>query len=148
MQDTWVRSLGQEDYLKKGVATHPSSLARRIPWAGEPGGLQSKGSQRVDWPKQLSMRVCAHTHTHRYVGFRGGSDGKESTCNVGDLGLILGLGRPPGGGLGNLLQHSCLENPHGQRSLVGYIQSMKSQRVRCNQGQHRIYVCRADSLAA
>ena len=47
MQDTWVRSLGQEDYLKKGVATHPSMLARRIPWTGEPGGLQSKGSQRV-----------------------------------------------------------------------------------------------------
>ena len=50
----------------------------------------------------------------------GGSDGNQSACNVGDLGLIPGLGRSPGGGHGNLLQHSCLENPHGQRSLVGY----------------------------
>ena len=41
-------------------------------------------------------------------------------ANVGDLGLILRVGRSPGGGHGNLLQDSCLENPHGQRSLVGY----------------------------
>ena len=51
--------------------------------------------------------------------FPGGSEGKESTCNVGDLGSIPGLGRSPGGGYGNPLQYSCLENPHGQRSLVG-----------------------------
>ena len=44
-------------------------------------------------------------------GFPGGSVGKESTCNEGDLGLILGLGRSPGGGHGNPLQHSSLENP-------------------------------------
>ena len=50
----------------------------------------------------------------------GDSGGKESTCNVGDLGLIPGWGRSPGGGHGNPLQYSCLENPHGQRSLVGY----------------------------
>ena len=45
------------------------------------------------------------------MGFPGGSDGKESTCNAGDLGLIPGLGRSPGGGHGNPLQCSCLENP-------------------------------------
>ena len=54
------------------------------------------------------------------VGIPGGSDGKESACNAGDLGLIPGLGRSPGGRHGNLLQYSCLENPHGQRSLAGY----------------------------
>ena len=42
--------------------------------------------------------------------FPGGSDGKESACNVGDLGSISGLGRSPGGGCGNPLQYSCLEN--------------------------------------
>ena len=47
-------------------------------------------------------------------GIPGGSDGKESNCNVGDLGLIPGLRRSPGGGHGNLL------SPHGQRSLAGY----------------------------
>ena len=45
------------------------------------------------------------------TGFPGGSDCKEATCNAGDLGSIPGLGRPPGGGHGNLLQYSCLENP-------------------------------------
>ena len=54
------------------------------------------------------------------MGFPGGSEGKESACNVGDLGSIPGLGRFPGGGHGNPLQYSCLENPHGQRRLVGY----------------------------
>ena len=49
----------------------------------------------------------------------GGSDDKESTCNLGDLGLNPDLGRSPGGGHGNTLQYSCLENPHGQRSPVG-----------------------------
>ena len=43
----------------------------------------------------------------------------ESTCNVGELGSIPGLGRSPGGRHGNPLQYSILENPHGQRSLAG-----------------------------
>ena len=47
MQDTWIRSLGQEDPLEKGTATHSSLLVWEIPWMEEPGGLQSKGSQRV-----------------------------------------------------------------------------------------------------
>ena len=54
------------------------------------------------------------------LGFPGGSDGKESTCNAGDLDSIPGWGRPPGGGHGNPLQHSCLENSHRQSCLVGY----------------------------
>ena len=58
--------------------------------------------------------------TRENQGFPGGSDGKESACNVGDLGSIPGLGRFPGGGHGNPFQYSCLENPHGQKSLVGY----------------------------
>ena len=45
------------------------------------------------------------------LGFPGGSESKESTCNVGDLGLIPGLGRSPEGGHGNPLQYSYLENP-------------------------------------
>ena len=45
---------------------------------------------------------------------------KNLPTNAGDLCSIPGLGRSPGGGPGNLLQYSCLENPHGQRSLVGY----------------------------
>ena len=52
--------------------------------------------------------------------FPGISDGKESDCNEGDLGSVPGLGRSPRGGHGHPLQYSCLENPHGQKSLAGY----------------------------
>ena len=47
MRETWVQSLGQEDLLEKEMATHSSILAWKIPWAEEPGRLQSMGSQRV-----------------------------------------------------------------------------------------------------
>ena len=47
MQEMWVRSLGGEDPLEEGMATHSSILAWRIPWTEEPGGLQSIESQRV-----------------------------------------------------------------------------------------------------
>ena len=47
MQETWVQSLGQEDLLEEGIATHSSILAWRIPWTEEPGGLQPIGLQRV-----------------------------------------------------------------------------------------------------
>ena len=70
MQETPVQILGQEDPLKKGLATHPV-----------------------------------------FLGFPDDPDDKESTCNVGDLGSIPGLGRSPGEGNGNPLQCSCLENP-------------------------------------
>ena len=53
-------------------------------------------------------------------GLKGFHGGLGSACNVGDLGLIPGLGPSPGGGHGNPLQYSCLENPRVQRSLVGY----------------------------
>ena len=47
MQETWVRSLGQEDPLEKEMPIHSSTLVWKIPWTEEPGGLQSMGSQRV-----------------------------------------------------------------------------------------------------
>ena len=47
IQETWVQSLGQEDSLEKGMGTHPSILAQRIPWTEEPGRLEFMGSQRV-----------------------------------------------------------------------------------------------------
>ena len=47
MWKTWVQSLGWEDPLEEGMATHSNILSWRIPWTEEPGGLQSMGSQRV-----------------------------------------------------------------------------------------------------
>ena len=66
MQETWVRSLGQEDPLEKEMATHTSILAWRIPWTEEPGRLQSMGSQRVrhDWATSLHF-TSLHTNTSR-----------------------------------------------------------------------------------
>ena len=68
--------------------------------------------------------MVAHSHLMKYINsihigknqtiilvFPGGADGKESACNVGDPGSIPGSGRSPGGGNGNPLQCSCLENP-------------------------------------
>ena len=55
----------------------------------------------------------------RLFGFLGGSPVKNPPAYAGDLGLIPGLGRSPGGGHSNP-QYRCLENPHGQRSLAGY----------------------------
>ena len=54
------------------------------------------------------------------MGFPGGSDSKESACNAGDSSSTPGWGRSPGGGHGNPPWYSCLENPYGQNSLVGY----------------------------
>ena len=58
MQETWVRSLGQEDSLEKEMATHCSVLAWRIPWTEEPGGLQSAGSQGVGHDWAASIHFC------------------------------------------------------------------------------------------
>ena len=55
------------------------------------------------------IHLCIHLYV--YMGFPGGSDGKEFACNVGDLGSVPGLGRSPGGGHGKPLLYSCLENP-------------------------------------
>ena len=65
-----------------------------------------------------------------YKGFPGGLDGKESACNVGDLGLIPWLGRSPGGEHGDPLQYSCLENPHGQRSLEAIVHGVTESQTR------------------
>ena len=83
-------------------------------WAAVYGVAQSR--TRL---KQLSS--SSNPTRRSWLGFPGGSDGKESARNAGDLGSIPGLGRSPGEGNGNqLCQYSFLENPHGQRSLTGY----------------------------
>ena len=81
------------------------------------------------FPKEWdTTEQLTHTHTKnlpvRFLGFPGGSDGKESACNVGDLGSIIGLGRSPEEGNGNPLQCSCLENSmDSQATLHGVTKS-------------------------
>ena len=70
---------------------------------------------------KISVHIkCLASDCHFLPGFPGGSDGKESACNVGDPSLSPRSGRSPGEGNGYPLQHFCLEIPYGQRSLVGY----------------------------
>ena len=89
-----VQSLGWEDPLEKGKATHSSN-------------------------------IC----------FPGGSDGKVSACNVGDLGSIPGLGRSSGEGKGNPLQYSCLENPMDGGAWQATVHGVaKNQRQLSDQG--------------
>ena len=111
---------------------------RRFPWrrdrlpipvfSGFPGGSDCKESTcnvgdpgLIPWVGKLPWRRD-RLPIPVFSGFPGGSNSKESTYNVGDLGSILSLGRSSGGGHGNppTPQYSCLENPHGQRSLAGY----------------------------
>ena len=100
MWETWVQSLGWEDPLEKGTATHSSILAWRSPRTKEPGGLQAMGLQRVARPHDF----------HFHFKLTRSSTGKESACNAGDLGSIPGLGRSSGEGKGYPLQYSGLEN--------------------------------------
>ena len=110
------------------------------------------GRLRVDvdhYPGLLRYKLVLTT------GFAGGSDGKESARNVGELGSIPGLNRSPGAGHSNPLQYSCLENPHRQRNLAGYSPwghkesdtteqlSMAQHRshLLCSQNEHYCYVC-------
>ena len=103
-QETWVRSLGWEDPLEEGMATHSSILAWRIPWTEELGRM-AMGLQRDTIEVTLLVMV---------LDFPDVSVVKNPPANAGDIrdeGSIPGLGRSPGGGHGNTLQYSCLENP-------------------------------------
>ena len=86
MWETRVQSLGQEDLLEKETATHSIFLP-----------CPKKGAQRN-------------------MGFPGGSDGKASAYNAGNLGSIPASGRSPGEGNGTPFQYSCLENPMDRRA--------------------------------
>ena len=89
----------------------------------------------ADFPCCVSFKCAARwlsytdVYVHfTYTGFLGGSDCKESSCSVGDLGLIPALGRSPREGNGNPLQYPCLENSMDRGAWRG-LQSMGSQRI-------------------
>ena len=83
------------------------------------GFILSHFSVGAQWPFHAWFIWLLGENYFMCMGFPGGSNGKESTCNAGDLSWIPELRSSPGGGHGNPIQCSCLENPHGQRSLVG-----------------------------
>ena len=81
---------------------------------GDPGLIHGSGRSPGE-----GSNIPVFMNTPIFMGFPGGSDSKESACNARDFGWIPVLGRSPGGGHGNPLQYFCLENPCGQKSLVG-----------------------------
>ena len=86
------------------------------------------------------------------MGFSGSSDGKESSYNSGDQGLISGLGKSPEGGHGNPLLYSFLENPPGQRRLAGYSpcghkESDTIEQLSTAQPNIPLYICITSSLS-
>ena len=89
-----------------------AQLVKNLPEMQETA-VRFLGSRKIFWRR-------GRLPTQILLGFPGGSDGKESSFSAEDLGLIPELGRSPGGEHGNPLQYSCLENPSGQRSLVGH----------------------------
>ena len=125
MPETWVWSLGWEDPLEKGKATHSSILAWRIPTVDgvvkSQTGLRDFHFHFSLW--NINMTILQILPPVSSAGrsstqfpfssaldyFPGGSDGQESACNAGNRASILGWGRSTGGN-GNPLQYSCLEN--------------------------------------
>ena len=83
------------------------------------GFILSHFSVGAQWPFHTWFIWLLGENYFICMGFPGGSGGKESTCNAGDVGWIPELRSSPGGGHGNPIQYSCLDNPHEQRSLVG-----------------------------
>ena len=74
-------------------------------------------------------------------GFPGGSEGKASACNAGDLGSILGLGRSPGEGNGNPLQYSCLENPMDRGAWRATVHGVAKSRTRLSDFTFTFMAC-------
>ena len=117
MQETWVQSLGQEDALEQGMATHSSILAWRIPWTEEPGRLQSWGQQRG---------TTERLNTFTFISFNWSTCPSCPSLNLADLPMPLQdsdqesspLGSPPGGsGWGPLVSYCCQGFPRSVQAL-------------------------------
>ena len=115
VQETWVQFLGQEDPLEKGMATHSSVLAWRIPIDGRTwqaaGGTWQAAVRRV---KKSQTGLRDYVHSTWYFGASQVApvvrNPSASAGGMRDAGSIPGSGRS-GGGHGNPLQYSCLGNP-------------------------------------
>ena len=101
MQEIWIQSLGQEDPLEKEMATHSSTLAWKIPWMEEPGRLHTVHGITKSQTRLSNQNIRASQVVLMV---------KNLPANAGDMSLTSGSGRSPGGGHGNLLQYSYLEN--------------------------------------
>ena len=134
--------------LEKEMATHCSVLAWRIPGMGEPGRLQSMGSQRAgqDWATSIHPSWGSgkgkSTDSNQTLTLLHGScvtvlswwlSNKGSSCKAdlkGNVGSILGSERSLGGGNGNLLQNSCQENPMDRGAWLATVHGVAESQTR------------------
>ena len=119
MSETQKREMGQEH---KCSHNKHSNISYRSEW---------------DWHRShnvtLVLSLDIHSTKRVNLGFLGGSDGKASTCNAGDLGSIPELGRSSGEGNGNPLQYSCLENSMDGGTWRATVHGVAKSRTRLNQ---------------
>ena len=96
-RSSWETPFRSKNFERVRIMSQgPCSQKTQLALLGSIGGKLLPGRSSHPWAQGLPL---------------GGSEGKESACNARDLGSIPGLGKSPGGGLGNPLQYSCLENP-------------------------------------
>ena len=112
MERSWVSTVLKVGY---GYRVTPKVLGRRVYWGGDAVVINN-----------LSLRGMKQ----QKGGFPCDSDGKESACHAGELGSIPGLGRCPGGGHGNPLQYSCLENPMDRGAWWATVHGVTKSRMR------------------
>ena len=128
-EEAWTESWKKSRWPPAGEfqARTKSTFRKKRAWGWRAKCTGSCCDGSSGWSTTLTNPLLSRLYIHSLCllssnhlsGFAGDSDGKESACNVGDLGSIPGLGRSPGGRHGNPLQYSCLEDPQGQRSLAG-----------------------------
>ena len=124
----WVQSLGQEDPLERGTATHSSILAWRILWTEEPGRLQSMGPQRVG----RNWATFTHSLMHILV-LTWWLDGKESACQCKRCGFDPWVGKIPWRRKWQPTPVFLPGKSHGQRSLAGYVHGVTKSQTRLKQ---------------
>ena len=120
--NSYLESLTSKIFISVLRGSLQLQAGRQTNWQFACWAFATKGWTlwKVDGVLMLKPVLFSAVRFPVFIGFPGSSAGKESAYNAEDPGSIPGLGRSPGGGHGNPLQCSCLENPHWQRSLVGY----------------------------
>ena len=158
MRETWVWSLGWEDPLEKGMATHSSILAWRIPWTEGPGRLQSMGSQSVrhNWPTFTSLHIqklfsrqkyshlnSCHLHYILYTNVRGlRNKFFEGTPNPTTS--LINKNSPLEKKIANFKGKNCKQPKHTKTFLISLIIKDREKNQKCgfNETQSLSYVAK------
>ena len=120
-----IQEVGLQEIKNLWIDLQWASLVAQL--VKNPPAMQETPVQFLGW-EDLLKKIQAPTPV--FLSFPGGSARKESACNVGDLCLIPGLGRFPGGGKDYPLQYSCLENPRGREAWQAIVHRFAKSWIR------------------